>query len=137
MTQTMIRVHLRDEGLKAGMYHNNHVCNHVHEVQGAHPLPDTDDALMRDCARIGCMNRLGDFPSMDMVYGFRDLPQMLRWIYRDEWLDLLEEQDLVVAEVTTDKLAIGLTQCVGELTSMKTVREIPYDEIRTVMGSRP
>lgn len=95
-----------------------------------HPMPSSDDALMRSIQERGEYNECGSLDySMDDYFGFSSLDQLKRWIYRDDWRSKLDAAGFHVSVYSAVGACIGDTQAVFLLHKSICVNQLRLTEI--------
>jgi len=94
------------------------VSSDLYEIDGPsprHPRPEDDSLLMKsfeDSGRNVSNERYFLFSVTPFKFGFTSVEQLRNWIYNDEWLISLAEEEFVLAvyEVADENVMVGNTQ---------------------------
>ena len=95
----IVRAHAADD-LFSGLYTST-ISLELHEMESRHPNPAYDDKL-----------NWAEEPYW--IFGFTNIQQLRFWIYRDYWLEELQEEDFTVSKVYAPRefIQYGRTQAI-------------------------
>lgn len=86
----------------------------IYEQNERHPMPFDDSLLISKCGD-NVQDSLwseNSIPAKIFSYGFGSIDQLRSWLYKDEWLTWMAENNFVLLEIDASVAHVGYSQAV-------------------------